>query len=54
MAAYNITVTMNLNNFISEAREVAQIMNEFADNLERNENKYDTKGVEYEIAESEE
>jgi len=40
MAAYNITATMNLKNLISEAREVAQAMNEFADNLERIEKKY--------------
>ena len=40
MAAYNITATMNLKNLISEAREVAQAMNEFVDNLERIEKKY--------------
>lgn len=45
---------MNLNNFISEAREVAQIMNEFTDNLERIRNKYGTEDEEYEIAKSEE
>lgn len=50
MATYDITVTMNLKNIISEAREVAQAMNEFADDLERIENKY---GVEAEDEEYE-
>lgn len=49
MATYDITATMNLNNLISEAREVAQAMNEFADNLERIENKYGTEDEEYEL-----
>ena len=40
MEPYTLTVTMNLNNLISEAREIAQVMDEFADNLERIENKY--------------
>ena len=31
---------MNLKNIIAESREVAQALNEFADNLERIENKY--------------
>lgn len=35
-----ITVEMNLKNIIAETREVAQAMNEFADNLEQIEKKY--------------
>ena len=31
---------LNLSNFIEEAREVAQALNEFADNLEQIEKKY--------------
>ena len=46
MATYDITATMNLKNLISEAREVAQAMNDFADNLERIENKYGTEDEE--------
>ena len=53
MTKYNITAMMNLNNLISEAREVAQAMNEFADNLERIENKYNKKDEECEIETSE-
>ena len=49
MATYDITATMNLKNLISEAREVAQAMNEFADDLERIENKYGTEDEEYEM-----
>lgn len=51
MAAYSITATMDLKNLISEAREVAQAMNEFVDALERIENKYGTKAEdeEYEM-----
>ena len=40
MTAYEITAEMNLQTLISEAREVAQAINEFADNLERIEKKY--------------
>ncbi len=40
MAAYEITAEMNLKNIISESREVAQALNDFADNLERIEKKY--------------
>lgn len=40
MATYEITATMDLNNLISEAREVAQALSEFADNIERIERKY--------------
>ena len=36
-----VTVEMNLKNVIAESREVAQALNEFADNLERIENKYE-------------
>lgn len=46
MTAYEINATMNLNNLISEAREVAQALNEFADNLERIESKYDEENYE--------
>ena len=51
MAAYNITATMNLKNLISEVREVAQAVNELADDLECIENKYGTKAEdeEYEM-----
>ena len=40
MAKYEITAEMNLKNIIAESREVAQALNEFADNLERIEKKY--------------
>ena len=41
LIAYEVTVQLNLKNIISESREVAQALNEFADNLERIENKYE-------------
>jgi len=40
MATYEITAEMNLKKIIAESREVAQALNEFADNLERIEKKY--------------
>lgn len=40
MATYEITAEMNLKKIIDESREVAQALNEFADNLERIEKKY--------------
>jgi hypothetical protein len=40
MATYEITAEMNLKKIINESREVAQVLNEFADNLERIESKY--------------
>jgi len=40
MAKYEITAEMNLKKIISESREVAQALNEFADNLELIEKKY--------------
>lgn len=40
MAAHKITAELHLKKFISELREVAQSLNEFADNLERIEKKY--------------
>ena len=40
MAKYEITAEMNLKNIIAESREVAQVLNDFADNLERIENKF--------------
>lgn len=40
MAKYEITAEMNLKNIIAESREVAQALNEFADNLEQIEKKY--------------
>ena len=40
MATYEITAEMNLKKIIAESREVAQVLNEFADNLERIEKKY--------------
>lgn len=40
MGSFEITAEMNLKNIIAESREVAQALNEFADNLERIEKKY--------------
>ena len=40
MATFEITAEMNLKKIIAESREVAQALNEFADNLERIEKKY--------------
>ena len=40
MKAYEITAEMNLKKIIAESREVAQALNEFADNLEQIERKY--------------
>ena len=40
MATYEITAEMNLKKIIAESKEVAQALNEFADNLERIEKKY--------------
>ncbi len=40
MATYEITTEMNLKKIIAESREVAQALDEFADNLERIEKKY--------------
>ena len=40
MATYKISAELNLKKIIDESREVAQALNEFADNLERIEKKY--------------
>ena len=40
MTTYEITAEMNLKKIIAESREVAQALNEFADELERIEKKY--------------
>ena len=40
MTAYEITAELNLEKIIAESREVAQALNEFADNIERIEKKY--------------
>lgn len=40
MATYEITAEINLKRIIAESREVAQALNEFADQLERIESKY--------------
>lgn len=40
MTPYKITAEMNLKKIIAESREVAQALNEFADNLEKIEKKY--------------
>ena len=40
MATYSITAELNLEKIIAESREVAQALNEFADNLEQIEKKY--------------
>lgn len=37
---YEIKAEMNLKKIITESKEVAQALNEFADNLERIEKKY--------------
>lgn len=37
---YKITAELDLKKIIAESREVAQALNEFADNLERIEKKY--------------
>jgi uncharacterized protein YukE len=41
MATYEITAEMNLEKIISEAREVAQAVNDFADSLEQIQKKYE-------------
>ena len=48
METYKITAEMNLKNIIAESREVAQALNEFADNLDRIDEKYNV-----EVSESE-
>ena len=40
MATYEIMAEINLKKIIAESREVAQALNEFADNIERIEKKY--------------
>ena len=40
MADYEITARMHLLNIITKSREVAQVLNEFADKLEQIEEKY--------------
>ena len=50
MATYEITTEMNLKKIIAESREVAQALDEFADNLERIEKKY-TEPPESEVQE---
>ena len=40
MKPYKITAELNLEKIISESREVAQALNEFADTLEQIEKKY--------------
>ena len=41
MTTYGITAELNLKKIIAESREVAQALNEFADNLEQIEKKYE-------------
>ena len=41
MERYKITAELHLRNIIDESREVAEALNEFADNLERIEKKYE-------------
>lgn len=43
MPTHEITVELNLKNIIAESREVAQALNEFANDLERIEKKYQEK-----------
>jgi hypothetical protein len=40
MEAYEITAELNMEKLIAELREVAQVFNETADNLEQIERKY--------------
>lgn len=40
MSTYEITAEMNLEKIIAETKEVAQALNEFAEDLERIEKKY--------------
>ena len=40
MTPYEITAKLNLKKIIAESKEVAQALNEFADNLESIEKKY--------------
>jgi hypothetical protein len=40
MTAYQVTAELNMKKIIAESREVAQALNEFADNLDRIEKKY--------------
>ena len=40
MATFEIAAELNLKKIIAESREVAQALNEFADNLEQIEKKY--------------
>ena len=42
MASYEITATMNLKSLISEAREVSKALNDFADDIEQIEKKYNS------------
>lgn len=41
MATYEITAEMNLKKIIAESRDVAQALNDFADDLERIKKKYE-------------
>lgn len=50
MATYEITAELNLKKIIAGSREIAQALNEFADNLERIEKKY-TEPQESEVQE---
>lgn len=43
METYEITAELNLKKIIAESREVAQALNDFADDLERIEKKYADK-----------
>lgn len=45
MEAYKITAELNLKKIIAESKEVAQALNEFADNLERIEKKYNADTI---------
>ena len=44
-----IEMTLNLKKIIDESREVAQALSEFADDLERIENKYAESWTEIEV-----
>jgi hypothetical protein len=49
MATHEITAEMNLKKIIDESREVAQALNEFADNIEQIEKKYAEPQAESEV-----
>lgn len=49
MAKYELTAELHLKNLIAESKEIAEALNEFADNIERIEKKYAYKSESEEI-----